>query len=98
MMPIEEANDIIVNQRSATKNEVLFALGTIMESQRPLVGYDPRLFLTYLDWGGSWSSFAARCLYLLTARDGITTQAAPEGIEFITDRSSWEDYLTKKGL
>ena len=69
----------------------LIALGVIMESPRPLHGIDPYMFLPYLDCLGAYASFAARCLYLLTGRNGITAQTDLEN--WCEDRNDWKQFL-----
>lgn len=95
-MNLEEAVKYLTDSEAACDADHLFALGTIMESPRPLRGIDPYIFLPYLDCGGTYASFAARCLYLLTGRDGITTQVDLEN--WCESREKWRRFLDDRAV
>lgn len=44
-----------------------------------------------VEYGGAVATAGARCLYVLTGRDGLGWNAGP----FIWDRADWESYLQK---
>ena len=93
-MELESAVRYLTEADAVGDADHLHALGTIMESPRPVRDIDPYIFLPYLDCGGAYASFAARCLYLLTGRDGITTQVDLEN--WCENRGKWQRFLDNR--
>ena len=90
-MNLESAIKYLTESNATCNADHLHALGIIMESPRSLPIIDPYIFLSSLDCEGSHASFAARCLYLLTERDGISTQVDLDN--WCENRDCWTRFL-----
>lgn len=91
-MEQSEAIEILRSSKGVYTGTTLFALGVIMEQDATILDVDPYVILPFLEGPGSWSSFAARCLYKITQRDGVTKQIAPN--EWSQCLDDWTLYLS----
>jgi hypothetical protein len=92
-MSIAEAKQIIKEGRPRHSNAKLaIAAHKMMDACRRETG-EVTISDAFrcLEYNGAIATFGARCLYVLTGRDGLGWNSGP----FVWDRADWESYLQK---
>lgn len=79
------------------EGNICFAAATLMdhcENEEVTIGD----MLRCLNIAGVVAEFGARCLYVRTGRDNLGWTPALGGIEFITSKENWIEYLDGNGI